>query len=171
VRWAPRSLGARLWLAAILALAVIAALEWSLRARDARAALRANAEARTAHGSAAPAAEPIAPAGFAVEALSLATAGREPAAAQIVWQLLPGGRVVVRRAAPPPTTPGLRRFGEAAVVLPSPRLAALDPVQRAGLLDLLSAVLPERPVAAERLRLLGVEAEAGDVAALLRWLR
>jgi hypothetical protein len=168
VRWAPRSLGARLLLAAALALAVIAALEWSLRARDARAALRANAAAR---GSGAPAAEPIAQAGFTVAALSLATPGHEPADAQIVWQLLPGGRVVVRRAAPPPTAPGLRRLAEATVVLPSKHLAALDPEQRAGLLDLLSSVFAERPVAAERLRLRGVEAEAGDVAALLRWLR
>jgi hypothetical protein len=168
----PWSLAWRLALAFVGACAIIVGLELRLRTVAA-------AEVVGTDRGAAPAAPPEAaePAprldlGVHVEAVALCAgnAACPPDAAPVV-EVHADARVAVRRPPPLPAAPDQRAFALGAVVLPVPSLRALSPEQRAAVLDVLSRLLARRPVAAERVRLCGVEGSRDEVALLLGWLR
>ncbi len=177
-----RLLPQRLWLRLVLAFAgalgVIIALEWSLRVRDARAAERSSPQRGAAAAADDPAgladpvdaAESVRELGVIAAGVVLVARGTRAPSAGAVWQLLPSGRSVVRVPAPPPSAPGRQALAHVAIVLPVDRLSALDPVQRAGLLDLLSALIRERPIGTAQVDLAGIAAAPDDIAALLRWV-
>lgn len=172
MRFLPRALWTRLLLAMVVALGAIAWLEWSLRAEAALAAERAAAAGpEPTAAPAEPVARAVAELGLSATVVVLCRAPEQVAEAVALWQVAATGAVVLRRPPPLPTAPGRRVVPLVAVVLPADHLDGLDPVQRAGLLDLLSALFAERPVGVGQVRLAGLAGGDAEVAALLRWLR
>jgi hypothetical protein len=170
-----QSLAWRLAAAAVAAIALIAALEVWLRARDARAAPALAAPGTRAVP--APSASRFASIGAADlgvdagEVCLCAAPSHVPAAAQPVLQVLADGSVVLKRPAPLPSSPRRATVATAALLLPTGALADLTPRQRAAVLDQLGALFAARPVAAGRVRLCGVAGDAKAVRRLLEWVR
>ena len=162
----PTSLFGRLLIAAVAALAVLAAAAIWLTppaARSQRPGLLGEAE---------PVSPSRLPAGLRpVGRVGLyGPAEKPPPLLAPVLELMPSGAVVLRRAAPVPLLPNTG-VGPAAILLPGPELAGLTPAQRAALLDVLAALLPQRPVPAAAVRLHGIGANAASVGRLLAWVR
>lgn len=154
--------------------AAIALLLWDLWLRDREAEARAREdESRRAVASMGPDVAALLPADrmLDVGAVVLCDAPGAVPEAAAEWRLLADGRVVARRAAPLPSAPGRTPVTAVSVVLPVLSLAALTPEARASLIDLLSSLWRDRPVAADRLLLQGIEGDRGDREALLAWLR
>lgn len=165
--------GRKFAVVAVLALAAIVALEWTLRTGEERerSAAAARDAAERAAAEALGRAQPASASGITAHTVVLcAQVGAVPEAAG-EWQLLSDGSVLVRRPPPLPTQPTAVEVPAFAVVLPTPGLAELDPVARAALLDFLSEAWRDRPVGRDRLLLQGVGGDDADKAALLGWLR
>ena len=94
-----------------------------------------------------------------------------PADAAPVVEIGGGGAVRILVAAPPPAGPLPEPWPSAGVVLPQSSLAALDPRERARLLEVLAAWGGPRGASREQLHWVGVAATAEEVERLLRWLR
>lgn len=165
--------GVKFAVVAVLALAAIVALEWTLRTDEEREHTAADARdaAERAAAEALGRAQPVSVLGVTARTVVLCDrVGAVPEAAG-EWQLLSQGSVLVRRPPPLPSQPTSVEVPAFAVVLPTAGLADLDPVARAALLDFLSEAWRDRPVGPDRLRLQGVGGDDADKAALLRWLR
>ncbi|MBK8098256.1 MAG: hypothetical protein IPK26_14185 [Planctomycetes bacterium] len=162
----PTSLFGRLLLAAIAALAVLAAAAVWLTP-PAVGSLRA-----APPGDGEPASPSRLPAGLRPVGMVwlYGPADKPPQMLAPVLELMPSGAVMLRRPAPVPLVPHLE-VGPAAVLLPGPHLAGLTPAQRAALLDVLAALIPERPVRATAVHLHGIDANAVTVGRLLAWVR
>lgn len=158
----------RALLAALGAAVAIVGFEAAFRSQDRVAAARQKETAP--RSAAAPQTRTQDPGCTAWLALLCADATAAPEA-EALWQILADGRVLVRRPPPLPRGPGRPALAAAAIVLPGRALLELAPEARAALLDLLSKLLSERPVASSRVRLLGVFGSDRDLAGLLDWLR
>lgn len=148
------------------------ALECWMRERD--AALRARVEEREFDAMAKgleQAASSVQDRGLSVRSVVLCDRHGTVPEAAVEWQLMADGRLALRRAPPLPTAPGRIEFAAAAIVLPCDRLSQLEPYARAVLLDLLSSVWIDRPVARDRLVLQGIAGDVADREALVSWLR
>lgn len=80
-----------------------------------------------------------------------------------VIEVLADGGVALRR--PPNDAPGA-----AAILLPARSLAGLGPVARGTLLELLGCLVAGRPVPSERIRVVDLAAQPGELTALLAWV-
>jgi hypothetical protein len=160
----PDSLAARIAIALLVATLSIVALDLWLA--------HAEAASQPPHGT--PGfAEPPAPMPVLTPARAVvlcADFASVPAEAAPVLAISQRGELVVRR--PPPLARGPRAEAPelAALVLPKADLAALDPAQRAAVVDALGR-LCGGAAAPQTVRALGVAATREQIEALLRWIR
>jgi hypothetical protein len=163
-----RTVGLRLAVTALVAVTAIFALEWFLRQED--AALR-DEQLRVALASAKPLPQPPV-LGVQTELVWLCAAfdSVPPLVAPVV-QILRDGSFAVRKAAPVATLPGPRTVAAIALLLPVKALPDLTAIQRAALLDQLSAIFTARPIASGQVQCAGLAGESADLAALLSWVR
>lgn len=165
VPW-PRSLGVRLLLVGCLAVIAIALLEFALRAAERRNRPPLPHQELLLEPDAAPVAD------LGVRAGSIVLHYRAPVPEAAAPRLrVVGDAFVVVRPAPLPQRPGRQTVPVAAIQLPAAGLAGLDPRQRAGLLEALAALLPDRPVEPSRVRGADVAVDAAELGILLSWLR
>jgi hypothetical protein len=173
-RW-HRSLAARVGLALLLAAAVIAALQYGVDRRDQQR--RAQSMRAAGAGVDRPAApSPLQALGFVLQptAAAVLLASRlqalAPDVAPVV-QVLADGTVALRRPAPvsqsPAATSAGRRVG---ILLPTTELDRLGPAVRGTLVELLAALLVDRPVAADRVQLVDVGVGSFGLGPLLAWV-
>lgn len=162
----PEGLAARIAIALLVAVGLIIALDFWVAHADAKAQ----------------APRPVVP-GFGPEPRALARLGPParavvlcsdndvvPAEAAPVLAVTGNGELVVRRPPPLARGPGPVVPELAALVLPRRELAALDPAQRAAVVDALGR-LCGAGAAPETVRTLGIAASREQIAALLRWVR
>ena len=168
----PRSVVGKLVFVAACAAIAIGGLEVWFRQHEAEARTRSELrEAAAADLGLENVASPVRDRGFAVHSIVLCDRPGTVPEAAVEWRLLSDGSLVQRRSPPLPTVPGRMELQAAAVVLPALELGALDPELRVVLLDLLSSIWIDRPVAVDRLILQGIVGDAADRAALVSWLR
>jgi hypothetical protein len=87
-----------------------------------------------------------------------------------VVQVLPDGSAVLRRPAPLARGPMSSRSGDAAIVLPGRSLAALGPVARGTIVELLGQLVAARPVPAAVVRPVDLDLQGRDLEVLLAWI-
>jgi hypothetical protein len=159
-RWA-----ARLALGLLLAAAALAVLQWSVGAGGARDAA---AMPRPDGPMLAAAALPRGTARMVAIATQRAAL---PEGCAPVLAIGRGGSLRVVVPPPPPAGPLAAPWPASGVLLPCRELAALDARARARLLEVLGALVGPGALAAGQIALADVEAKAGELEALLRWLR
>jgi len=104
--------------------------------------------------------------------LSSRLAALEPALAPVV-QVLTDGGLALRRATPLARGPGGDAEAAtrgAAIILPVPSLARLDPRARAALVEVIGQLVVERPVPATRFRTVDFALPTAELERLLRWV-
>ena len=165
----PRSLAARLLLASIAAAAGVLALQQSLR-EPVRAASRAAVRPPARPSALASLGFPVMPA--AGEVLLCSRIEAVPPDTAPVLRVLADGALAVLR--PPALAPGpgaaAARPRATAVVVPPAPYAGWPPPARSALLELLGALLPERPLPVQRVRAVDVALGSDELAALCRWV-
>ena len=173
-RWR-RSLAARVVLALLLAGAAIAALQFGVDRRDRqRRSESMRAAGAGAERSAAP--SPLQALGFVLQpsAWPVLLASRMQALAPDVApvvQVLADGTVALRRPAPVPQSPAATGSGHrVGILLPSTELDRLGPAVRGTLVELLAALVVDRPVAADRVQLVDVGAGSFGLGPVLAWV-
>ncbi|MEQ1634730.1 MAG: hypothetical protein ABL997_20290 [Planctomycetota bacterium] len=167
-----RETGAKLLLVAAVAALAMGALEWWMRQRDAADRTRVEElEADAMAKGIEQVASAVQDRGLSVRSIVLCDHHGAVPEAVVEWQLMADGRLVLRRPPPLPTSPGRIELAAAAIVLPCERLPHLQPFARAVLLDLLSSVWIDRPIAIDRLQLQGITGDPADREALVSWLR
>ncbi len=173
-RWR-HSLGARVVLALSLAAAAVAALQYGVDRRDRQR--RAGAVRAAGAGvERATAPSPLQALGFALQpsALPVLLASRlqalAPDVAPVV-QVLADGSVALRRPAPVLQAPAATgRGNRVGILLPSTELDRLGPAVRGTLVELLAALVLDRPVAADRVQLVDVGAGSFGLGPVLAWV-
>lgn len=164
-----RSLGVRLTLASLAAVAALVALHGVVAARERQ-------EATKQVAIAAPAPSPLGALGFRIAATagSVLLASRVDALAPAVapvLQVLADGSLALRRPPPLAAAPGgpsgARPVG---VVVPGGPLAAWSPAARGTLVELLGALLLDRPVAQDQVQVVDVPLGEAELRMLLAWV-
>jgi hypothetical protein len=161
----PRGWGARLALGLLLAAVAIAALQWWVGESEAREVVAAPRQDGPMLAAVA------LPRGSARRIVIAAASAALPEGCAPVIEIGRGGALRVPIPAPPPAGPLPEPWPVAGILLPRPALAALDPRERARLLEVIGAFVGAEPLAPDRLALAGVEARPGELDELARWLR
>jgi hypothetical protein len=172
MRW-PGSLGGRVAVALALAAAAIYGLQFVIERRDAKlrsARLAGSAVERP------PAASPLQALGFVLRPTSapVLVATRLQALAPDVapvLQVLADGSVALRRPGRVAQTPlADGAGGSVGILVPVQDLAQLEPAARGTLVELLAALVVERPVPFDRVRLVDLQASGKGLGPVLAWV-
>ncbi|MCR9248728.1 MAG: hypothetical protein NXI31_27175 [bacterium] len=162
----PRSLWARLLCTLGLAIVGLVVLDAAVRAADAEAAPR-----RRAALFAAPALPPPVRLAAVQGPLLLGSSrARVPADAAPVIQVFADGGYALRRPSPVPSGPAAARTA-AAILLPTRDFAALDSRARATFVEILGALVVERPVPPGRFVTIDLQVAQADLGSVLAWVR
>lgn len=172
--WWPRSLAGRVAAALVLSGAAILALQLGVDRRDER---QRPARGMGATAERAQAVSPLQALGFALRpsAVPVLVATRlqalAPDVAPVV-EVLADGNVALRRPGRVPQAPTAdgAAAGQAGILLPVSDLALLQAGARGTLVELLAALVTERPVPFDRVRLVDVRAGGTGLGPVLAWV-
>lgn len=170
MRLLPQAIAWRVLLALLGAAVAVVALDRVIRRQDAKAAV-APVERPGKPPVPPPPALQVAAVGGEV-LLACRVASIEPSVAPVV-QVLADGSVALRRPTPLATGPAgdpMAAVRRAAIVVPGPSFAALDPTARGTLVELFGQLVDVRPVPPDRFRAVDFALAKGELEALLAWV-